>query len=267
MTPLIGALAQHIAHNQPVLSAWISGTDTGFAELLVREGFDAALFDMQHGATDIELALRGVATVALAGKPSIIRIPVGEFQTASRVLDAGAAAVIAPMINSAQEAMQFADFMKFPPLGKRSWGPGRALTLSGLEPQAYLATANQFQLAMAMIETREALAALDDILAVPGIDGVFVGPADLSIALSNGTLNPQSDAVMEALTHIARRAHAHGKFASGFGLNGLHARMLIETGFMMASVSTDAGLLRAGARAELALARPNTAQPNTKSGY
>jgi len=267
MTHLIGALARKIAEHQPVLSAWISGTDTGFAETLVREGFDAALFDMQHGATDIDLAMRGIATVALAGKPAIIRIPVGEFQTASRVLDAGAAAVVAPMINSAQEAMQFADFMKFPPLGKRSWGPGRALTLSGLEPQAYLATANAFQLAIAMIETREALAALDDILSVPGIDGVFVGPADLSIALSHGTLNPQSGAVMDALTHIAYRAHAHGKFASGFGLNGSHARMLIETGFLLASISTDAAFLRAGARAELALARPNAAQPETKAGY
>ena len=267
MTHLIGALAHSIAQNQPVLSAWISGTDTGFAELLVREGFDAALFDMQHGATDIDIALRGIATVALAGKPSIIRIPVGEFQTASRALDAGAAAVIAPMINSKHEAALFADFMKFPPLGKRSWGPGRALTLSGLEPQAYLAQANQFQLAIAMIETREALDALDEILSVPGIDGVFVGPADLSIALSHGTLNPQSDAVMQALTHIASRAKAHGKFASGFGLGGLHARMLIETGFMLASVSTDAGFLRAGARTELALARPHQTQGSVKSGY
>eukprot|EP01037_Dinobryon_pediforme_P013659 gene13659-13774_t len=199
MTHLIGALAQKIAKNQSVFSAWISGTDTGFAEALVREGFDAALFDMQHGACDIDLAIRGIATVALAGKPTIIRIPVGEFQTASRALDAGAAAVIAPMINSVDEARLFADFMKFPPLGKRSWGPGRAIPLSGLDPQAYLATANQFQLAIAMIETREALAALDDILGVAGIDGVFVGPADLSIALSYGTLNPESAAHMANL--------------------------------------------------------------------
>ena len=264
MTHIMSALAQKIAGDHAVFSAWISGTDTGFAEALVREGFDAALFDMQHGATDIDLAIRGIATVALAGKPTIIRIPVGEFQTASRALDAGAAAIVAPMINSVEEARLFADFVKFPPLGKRSWGPGRALTLSGLDPQA---SANQFQLAVAMIETREALAALDDILGVAGIDGVFVGPADLSIALSHGTLNPQSAAVMEALTHIATRARAHGKFASGFGLNGTHAKMLIDTGFAMASISTDVGLLRAGARAELMVARPDARPPETKAGY
>jgi 4-hydroxy-2-oxoheptanedioate aldolase len=256
MTNLIATLSQRIRQGDKLLTAWIGSTDPTNAEILVREGFDTALFDMQHGACDIDIAIRGIAAVALAGKPALVRIPVGDFSTASRALDAGAAAVVAPMINSQAEAIAFAEFMKFPPLGKRSWGPHRALSLSGLDPQAFVKTANDFQLAIAMIETRPALDALEEILGVPGIDGVFVGPADLSIALSGGTeLNPESDAVMAALAHVAARAKAHGKFTSAFGLNGSHAKMLHDLGYALASVSTESGLLRAGARAELAVAR------------
>lgn len=255
MTNLIATLASRIKAGDCLLCAWMGGADPTNAEILVREGFDTALFDMQHGVIDVDIAVRGIALVALAGKPTLVRIPVGEFQTASRMLDAGAAAVVAPMINSAAEAQAFADFVKFPPLGKRSWGPHRAIALCGLEPQAYLKTANAFQLAIAMIETKEALAALDDILAVKGIDGVFVGPADLSITLSNGTLNPESDEVNAALAHVVARAKAHGKFATAFGLDGAHSKKLRKMGYSLTSVTTEAALLRIGARAELAIAR------------
>lgn len=154
MTNLIATLATRIRSGDRLLAAWCGSADPANAEVLVREGFDTALFDMQHGIVDIDIAVRGIALVALAGKPALVRIPVGEFQTASRMLDAGAAAIVAPMINSAAEAQAFADFAKFPPMGKRSWGPHRAITLSGLTPQAYIAEANNFQLAIAMIETK-----------------------------------------------------------------------------------------------------------------
>ena len=111
------------------------------------------------------------------------------------------------MINSAEDARRFADFMKFPPLGRRSWGPRAALALSGLIGPAYLHSANASTLAIAMIETREALGALDDILGAPGIDGVFVGPFDLSIALSAGSVVDPSGAEVEAaLSRIVERA-------------------------------------------------------------
>lgn len=255
MTNLIATLAERIRAGACLHCAWIGSADPSHAETLVRAGFDTALFDMQHGVVDIDVAIRGIALIALAGKPALVRIPVGEFQTASRILDAGAAAVVAPMINSVADAQAFADFMKFPPLGKRSWGPHRAFPLTGLQPQDYLHTANHFQLAIAMIETKEALAALDDILAVSGIDGVFVGPADLSITLSGGTLNPESAEVNAALAKVAARAKAHGKFASAFGLNGHHAKMLRELGYSLTSISTESALLRLGAQAELAVAR------------
>ena len=253
---VIGKLERQISAGRCVLAAWIGTNDASVAELLAREAYDAMVLDMQHGAIDVPGAIAGIAASALAGKPAIVRIPVGEFATASRVIDAGAAGVIAPMVNSASDARRFVEHMKFPPLGQRSWGPRGALSLSGLVGPAYLHSANAFTLAIAMIETREALAALDDILSVPGIDGVFVGPADLSISLSaGGVVDAQSGAVEAELDRIAARAKAHGKFAALFCFEGARARAMAARGFLLCSVSTDQQLLRLAARIELAAAR------------
>ncbi len=253
---VIGKLSWQIRSGKCVLPAWVGVNDASVAELLAREAYDCVVLDMQHGAIDLRGAMAGVSAVALAGKPAIVRVPVGDYATASRVIDAGAAAVIAPMINSAEDARRFALQMKYPPVGQRSWGPRSALALSGLIGPAYLHSANAFTLAIAMIETREALAALDDILAEPGIDGVFIGPGDLSISLSNGgVVDAQSAAVDAELDRVVARAKAHGKFAALFCFEGARAKVMAERGFALCSVSTDQQLLRLAARSELAAAR------------
>ena len=178
---------------------------------MIREGFDTAVLDMQHGLYTFGSAQQGIAFAALAGAPAIVRIPVGDYATASRLYDAGAAAVIAPMIDSPKDAKAFVAHAKYLPTGQRSWGPGRALGLTGLSPTRYLAQANGLQLAIPMIETRAALAALDEILAVSGVDGVLVGPGDLSIALSGGTLDFESREVDQALDHVLARTRQAGK--------------------------------------------------------
>lgn len=249
----LGQLADRIAAGTFTTTAWVGMADPAVAELMVRAGFDSAMLDMQHGAIDVAAATRGIALVALASKPSIVRIPVGDFASASRMLDAGASAIIAPMINTVADARRLVEFTKFPPLGGRSWGPNRAVALSGLEPNAYFAAANRLHLTIAMIETREALAVVDEILAVPGIDGVFVGPADLSIALSNGAkLDPHSPDVDAALTHVVTRAKAQGKFASAFCHNGVQAKKLRQRGYLLCSVGTDGIVFRLGVVAALA---------------
>lgn len=253
---IVATLARRINKGECLFAAWVGINEPMIAEQLARDGYDTVVMEMQHGAVDVAGALRGVAAVALAGKPAIVRVPIGDFSTASRVVDAGAAAVIAPMINNAAEARQFAAFMKFPPLGERSWGPRGALPLTGYEASDYLRNANDFTLAIAMIETREAIGALDDILATPGIDGVFVGPSDLSIALSDGETVDANDARVDAaMTKIVASAKAHGKFAAAFCHTGERASELARRGFSLCSVSTDQLLLRLAARQELAKAR------------
>jgi 4-hydroxy-2-oxoheptanedioate aldolase len=256
MKGVVGQLAERIRTGECLFTAWIGLADPTVAELLAGAGFDAAMLDMQHGAFDVDTAMRGIASVGLVGKPTIVRIPIGDFATASRVLDAGAAGIIAPMINSVADAKALVSFTKFPPIGDRSWGPRRVLMLTGLDHAAYLAQANALHLAIAMIETREAIAALDDILAVPGIDGVFVGPSDLSIAMSKGaSVDPNDKEVDAAFDHVCARAKAHGKFAAGFCFTGKRANELKRRGYSLCSVSTDQLLLRAAAQAELSEAR------------
>ncbi len=255
--PVLGELAARLAGDGQALCAWVSVNEPAVAEWLAREAFDAVVLDMQHGAIDFTGAARAILSVALAGKPAIARVPIGEFALASRLLDVGASGILAPMINSGDDARRLVEFVKFPPLGQRSWGPRVALSLSGLEAPAYFKAANAMTQAIAMIETRDALDALDDILRVQGIDGVFVGPSDLSIALSDGRgVEPRGAAVMSEARRVAERAKAHGKYAAMFCFDGADARAMQALGYRLCTISSDQNLLRAAARSELAAARP-----------
>src|SRR5271157_244435 len=253
---VVGKLSEALASDAPVFCAWVGMNEPAVAETLAREAFEAVVLDMQHGALDFAGASRAILTVALAGKPAIVRVPVGEFPLASRLLDAGAAGIIAPMINSRDDARRLVAFTKFLPLGERSWGPRAVLPLSGLEAPEYLAAANAMTQTIAMIETRAALEALDDILEVEGVDGVFIGPSDLSIALSDGrSAEPRGEALMKAAARVVERTKAHGKYASMFCFDGADARDMAAHGFRLCTVSSDQILLREAARAELAAAR------------
>lgn len=237
-------------------AAWCGLTDAAATEGLLREGFDCAILDWQHGFQDFTSITAGIMAAYSAGKPALVRIGVGQFAEAARFLDWGATGIIAPMINSVEDARTFASFVKYPPLGARSWGPSRAMSLTGLASVDYLKSANETSLAIAMIETREALAALDDILDVPGIDGVFVGPSDLSITLTNGaTVDPLHEDVDSALTRIVAVARKKNKLACAFCPDGARAGQLAARGFHLLSVATDLLLLRSAGRTELGKAR------------
>ena len=229
-------------------------------EALARSGFDAVTLDMQHGFHTTESVLRGIAACKLAGTPAVVRVPVGRFDMASRALDFGAAAVIAPMINSLVDARAFAAAMKYPPLGERSWDPTRAVALHGhSDPQAYLGSANGETLAFAMIETRAALAILDDLLGLEGIDGVFLGPADFSIALSHGAwVDPLNAEMLQIAGEIAGKARAAGKLGAAYAVSGAAAQHMRGLGFRLIALPSDIGHLIAGATAVLEAARRGT---------
>ncbi len=240
----------------PVITAWCGIPEPWIAGILAREGFDAVTLDMQHGSYDTAAVIRAIPLILGAGKPAMARIPVGEFQTASKLLDAGASAIIAPMINTAEDARRFASFMKFPPIGERSWGPVPSMILSGLQPAEYLREANGCCLSFAMIETREALASLDEILAVPGIDAIFLGPSDLSITLTQGAvLNLTSAEVEKALDHALSRAKTAGKIAGAYAPTGERAAEFVRRGFDFVALGSDTAFLRTAAQAALKAAR------------
>ncbi|WP_018259502.1 HpcH/HpaI aldolase family protein [Methylobacterium sp. WSM2598] len=249
----VAALAARMREGTPLVSAWCGIPEPAVAGLLAAEpGFDAITLDMQHGGFDEAAVARTVPLVAARGKPTLARVPVAAFNTVSRVLDAGVSAVIAPMVNSAEEAAMLATFAKYPPLGARSWGPLPALALSGLGGDHYLKEANGFCLTLAMVETREALDAVDAILAVEGIDGIFIGPSDLSIALSGGAaLDPGGSVVRAALDHAKARARAAGKRIGVYAHSPARGRENVQEGFDLVALMGDGALLRLGAQAAL----------------
>jgi 4-hydroxy-2-oxoheptanedioate aldolase len=250
-------LRARLEAGETLFTAWSAIPDPLVAEFLARSSFDAVTLDMQHGCHSTESVMRGVAAVTLAGKPAVVRVPVGRFEMASRALDFGAAAVIAPMVNSVADARDFAAAMKFPPQGERSWGPTRTLALHGrTDPQNYLETANRETLAIAMIETRAALDSLDAILAIDGIDGVFVGPSDFSIALSNGARVDQNDAEMlETSADVAARAAKAGKIPCTLAVTAEGGSRARKLGFRLIALGLDFGYLLAGANAMVGTAR------------
>ncbi len=269
MTDFANTFAAGLRSGGTAYAAWVGMAEPMATEALLREGYDCAILDVQHGLHDVHSVIGSIGAAAIAGKPALVRIGVEEFANASRYLDSGAVGVIAPMVNTLADAKRFANFMKYPPLGERSWGPQRVLGLTGLSPQEYLAKANGQSLAIAMIETREAMAILDDILAVPGIDGVFVGPSDLSIALTGGaTVDAFHPEVDTALKHIVARTKAQGKIASAFCMTGARAGQLATWGYQLLSVGTDLGFLRSAGRQELDAAHGIfSGKPETPKSY
>jgi 4-hydroxy-2-oxoheptanedioate aldolase len=251
------SLRPRLRAGETLFTAWSTIPDPLVAEFAARTGFDAVTLDMQHGNHSTESVMRCVAAVTLAGKPAAVRIPVGRFEMASKALDLGASAVIAPMVNSVADARAFAAAMKFPPLGERSWGPTRVIALHGIGGlQAYLETANQDTLAIAMIETRAAYAALDEILAVDGIDGVFVGPSDFSIALSGGARVDASNPEMLAMAgEVAAKADRAGKFPCTLAITAEAARKARGLGFRFIALASDISYLMSGANTIVNAAR------------
>jgi len=251
-------LADRLRAGEKLVSAWSNIGEPVIAEMLGRAGFDAVTLDMQHGFHSTGSVQRGIGAIALSGRPAIVRVPVGDFAMASRALDMGASAVIAPMVNSLEDAKALAAATKFPPVGQRSWGPSRAIEISGADESggAYLQFANRQTLSFAMIETREALALLDDILAVDGIDGAFVGPADFSIAWSDGaTVDPTLEDMMGAIESIAAGAAKAGKLSAVYAADPSFGRRYHEMGFNLVATAPDTGCLAAGAATFLALAK------------
>lgn len=249
---ILSSLADRLAAGDSLVSAWCGLPEPGIAGILAQEAFDAVTLDMQHGPISLGEVIRAVPLINAAGKPALARIPVGEFQNVSRLFDAGVSGVIAPMINTIADARAFANSAKYPPVGERSWGSYGGLGASGLDQNGYLAEANRFSLSFAMVETRESIAILDDILALEGIDAVFVGPSDLSIALSGGKrVDPLSSEVDDAIRHIVARASAAGKPVAIYAQSAERAKEFLAMGAKLVTVMSDTAMLRAAAKTAL----------------
>ncbi len=250
------SLAERLRQGEQLYLGWVGLPEPLVAELVARSAFDCVCLESQHALHHGESIMRGITAVVLAGKPAVVRIPVGDNALASRVLDMGADAVIAPMINSVADAQALVAATKYPPVGERSWGPTRTMMLKGIDPATQLATANGETLAIAMVETPRALDSVDDILAVEGIDGIFAGPSDISVTLSEGRVfDPFSEDVTAQIQRIAERTLAAGKIACAFAVNLQRALEFRKFGYSLIALGNDQQYLADGIKAALSPAK------------
>ena len=250
-------LGDRLKSGEVLCTAWSGVPDALTVEILAAQGFEAITLDMQHGGHTEDSVLRGLAPVLSAGKHAIVRIPVGRFDMASRALDFGAEAVIAPMVNSVEDARRFAAAMKYPPVGERSWGPTYAGPRAGsTSQQDWLQNANARTFAIAMIETRAAVDALDGILATPGIDGIFLGPSDFSIAWTNGgTIDATLEDMMPTVENVVARAKQAGKPAGIYVLNPAVSGRFVSMGYQLLAMGSEHALIKLGSETFLKAVR------------
>jgi 4-hydroxy-2-oxoheptanedioate aldolase len=262
------------AEGQVALNGWLSIGNSFSAEIMAQQGYDSITVDIQHGILDYGQAVPMLQAVRASGATPLVRVPWNEPGIIMKALDAGAYGIICPMINTAEEAEALVSYVRYPPLGTRSFGPTRALISSGA---GYAAEANENILAIAMIETAEGVKNLEAICAVKGIDGVYIGPADLTLGVTNGRLPPGFDREEEEMIEVIKKILAAAK-AAGITAT-LHcgapeyAARAIGWGFDMVTLMNDARLLANAAATSVSKTREligeakGPAAVDTKSGY
>ena len=243
--PLKNSVRERWNNRVPTINGWLSLPVALSAEIMARAGFDSLTIDMQHGAIDYSAALHLLTALAATEVTPLVRVPSSDPSFITRVLDIGALGVICPMINGASEARTFAAGARYYPAGNRSSGPLRAAMVYGAD---YFKRANEAVLVLGMVETPGAIANLDAILEIDSMDGIYVGPNDLSIAMgmAAGTDREEPEFI-RTLEDIARRANTHGKIPGVHTNSSKYASRAIEMGFGFVTVCADAGLIREGA--------------------
>ena len=219
------------------------------AELMASLPWDGITIDMQHGLADYRAAVHMMQGISRSDADPMVRVPWNDPGTIMKVLDGGACGVICPMVNTRDEAERFVGACRYAPLGYRSSGPVRAAVFAGSD---YHQHANQMVLTLAMIETRQAVENLDEICTVPGLDGVYIGPSDLSISLGGNPGGDQrSSLVMEQIDAILAGAKRNGLRAGIHALSAEYAVEMAEKGFDLVTLSSEFRHMMAGASAML----------------
>jgi 4-hydroxy-2-oxoheptanedioate aldolase len=233
------------------VGSWCVTPSTLTAEVLTAEAVDYVCFDCQHGLVDSSTLAALLAAVRPPVVP-IVRVPGNDAAAIGKALDLGAGGVIIPMVGSADEAARAVAACRYAPVGTRSYGPVRAGLQVGPEP----ADLQAYAMCFVMIETPAAVERADEICAVPGLDGVYVGPADMAVGLG---LRPSriegSTAHASAVAAVREACGRAGVFPAIHTSGGADARRRLGEGFRMVSLPTDAALLLGALQRELAAVR------------
>jgi 4-hydroxy-2-oxoheptanedioate aldolase len=238
---------------EAALGGWLLVPSSSSAEIFAHAGFDWLCIDMQHGLIGYQVALTMLQAISTTDTVPIIRVPWNEPGVIMKALDSGAFGVIVPMVNSRAEAEAAVSACRYAPRGRRSYGPGRAVLYAGRD---YFRSADDEVLCIVMIETRQAVESLDEILGVPGVDALYQGPADLSVSLGLPPAPDHEEAEFaQAVERIIEACRRHNVTPGAHAGNPNTARKRVAQGFLMVEMCDDAGALARTAASDLAAVR------------
>jgi 4-hydroxy-2-oxoheptanedioate aldolase len=247
-----------------VINGWLHIANSYATETMAHQKWDSLTVDMQHGPVDFQSALSMLQAISTTDVVPMARVPWNEPGVIMRMLDVGCYGIICPMINSRAEAEAFVGACRYPPHGYRSMGPNRVVLYAGAD---YAANANDTVVTMAMIETAEAVQNLDEILSVPGLDAIYIGPSDLSQSLGFAPrVDPTEPKVVETVDHILAGCRKHGIIAGMHTGAPAYAKQMIEKGVQFVTIGSDARLMAAAASAVVAEMKGGKKELETQKG-
>lgn len=237
-----------------VNNGWLGIPSSHSAEVMAHVGFDSLTVDLQHGAIDYAGALTMLTAISTTPVVPLARPASLDPPQIMKLLDAGAYGIVCPMIDTPEDAQRLVQACRYPPIGQRSFGPTRAAMAQG--PDYDTDEANRQVVVFGQIETPLSLANLDAILSTEGLDGVYVGPSDLTLSMGLGANGDSTDPkFLSHLTHVVERARVYNRHTGMHCANGPQAKRMVEMGFDFVTVGSDTGLMGEAGRSRLALVR------------
>ena len=247
-----------------VVNGWLGIPSSVSAENMAHAGWDSLVIDMQHGLVDYSSAVPMLQAISTTSTVPMARVPWNLPDLMMKILDAGAYGIVCPMINTRKQCEEFISNCRYAPNGRRSFGPTRALWYAGSD---YAKHANATVITMAMIETAEAMDNLDDILTTPGLDAIYVGPADLGLSLVGIPQgDPTNETTRKALKTIVEACKRH-KIPAGIHCGmPAYALEMISWGYQLVTLSSDNGLLASIAKTTVGQMREGAGGTTAKAG-
>jgi 4-hydroxy-2-oxoheptanedioate aldolase len=232
---------------------------SGFAtEMLAQAAWDAMTVDMQHGPQDFQSMMACVQSMQCRNVTPMVRVPANEPNFIGRALDRGAYGIICPLVNTRADAEALVSACRYPPHGTRSNGAFRPLIYR--DAAGYMSGSVEDILVIPMIESRQAVENIDEILAVPGIDAIYIGPNDLGLSYGLGAIMEHEDPkVFDIYRMLLAKTKVRGIFAGIHCGTPAYARRMIELGFRLVTLTNDSRLMLNGANAALAVLRDKSA--------
>jgi len=258
-------LKKMFKEGKPIVNGWLQ-IPSGFStEVMAQQGWDSCTIDMQHGVVDYPNALNMLQAISTTDVTPLARVNWNEPGQIMKILDAGCYGIICPMVSNRKEAENFVQACLYPSKGYRSFGPIRGLLYGGPD---YAKHADNEILKLAMIETKEALDKLDEILDTPNLDGIYIGPADLSLAVGEepGFDRPEGTLAYKEIIRILNSAKKRKLLAGIHNGTPEYAQKMINQGFNLVTVGSDQRFMSAGAKSAIEKIKGKNKGPDTK-GY